>query len=144
VHRAAYGLISMMFKPGRETPGFKDAARSLRRAQPGAVRCSHSRHPRSGSGAAHSAVCGDAASSGEIRGCAFKGLPGPGLLLRCSVPAGRGHDDLLFRAALAARLNGVDRRERVAQTDNSPRRSDGEVTTTATHYLHTHVIIVCR
>jgi hypothetical protein len=42
-------------------------------------------------------------------------LPGPGRLLRWSVPAARGHDDLLVSAALTARLDRVDWRERVAR-----------------------------
>ncbi|MBL8129836.1 MAG: hypothetical protein JNM64_19525, partial [Chloroflexia bacterium] len=46
--------------------------------------------------------------------CTYEVLPGPGRLLRWSVPASRGHDDLLVSAALAARLDRLDWRERVA------------------------------
>ena len=51
----------------------------------------------------------------QLAACVFEVLPGPGRLLRWSVPAARGHDDLLVSAALTARLDGVDWRERVAR-----------------------------
>jgi hypothetical protein len=41
-------------------------------------------------------------------------LPGPGKLLRWSVPASRGHDDLLISTALTARLDELDWRDRTA------------------------------
>jgi hypothetical protein len=42
-------------------------------------------------------------------------LPGPGKLLRWSVPPGRGHDDLLVSAALTERLDTIDWRNRTAR-----------------------------
>lgn len=51
----------------------------------------------------------------ELAACEYEVLPGPGKLLRWSVPAGRGHDDLLVSAALVARLDGMDWRPRVAR-----------------------------
>lgn len=42
-------------------------------------------------------------------------VKGPGRPLRWGVPAGRGHDDLVLSAALAATLDGFDWRERVAR-----------------------------
>ncbi|MDQ2655343.1 MAG: hypothetical protein M3Z20_20110, partial [Chloroflexota bacterium] len=51
----------------------------------------------------------------QLAACTYEVLPGPGRLLRWSVPAGRGHDDLLVSAALTARLDRVDWRERVAR-----------------------------
>ncbi len=50
----------------------------------------------------------------QLAACTYEVLPGPGRLLRWSVPASRGHDDLLVSAALAARLDRLDWRERVA------------------------------
>jgi hypothetical protein len=47
--------------------------------------------------------------------CAYEVLPGPGRLLRWGVPASRGHDDLLISVALAARLDLIDWRPRVAR-----------------------------
>jgi hypothetical protein len=51
----------------------------------------------------------------QLAACTYEVLPGPGRLLRWSVPAARGHDDLLVSAALTARLDRVDWRERVAR-----------------------------
>lgn len=51
----------------------------------------------------------------QLAACTYEVLPGPARLLRWSVPAGRGHDDLLVSAALTARLNRVDWRARVAR-----------------------------
>lgn len=51
----------------------------------------------------------------QLAACTYEVLPGPGRLLRWSVPAGRGHDDLLISAALTARLDKADWRERVAR-----------------------------
>jgi hypothetical protein len=51
----------------------------------------------------------------QLAACTYEVLPGPGRLLRWSVPAGSGHDDLLVSAALTARLDRVDWRERVAR-----------------------------
>ena len=41
----------------------------------------------------------------QLAACTFEVLPGPGKLLRWSVPASRGHDDLLISTALTARLD---------------------------------------
>ncbi|MFL5759820.1 MAG: hypothetical protein ACJ789_08775 [Thermomicrobiales bacterium] len=41
-------------------------------------------------------------------------VPGPGKLLRWSVPTGHGHDDLVMSAALTAALDELDLRPRVA------------------------------
>lgn len=51
----------------------------------------------------------------QLAACTYEVLPGPGRLLRWSVPANRGHDDLLISAALTARLDKIDWRERVAR-----------------------------
>ncbi len=45
----------------------------------------------------------------------YEVLPGPGKLLRWSVPVSRGHDDLLVSSALTARLDVMDWRDRVAR-----------------------------
>jgi hypothetical protein len=42
-------------------------------------------------------------------------LPGPGTLLRWSVPPSRGHDDLLISTELTARLDEIDWRDRTAR-----------------------------
>src|SRR5215207_1893295 len=47
--------------------------------------------------------------------CAYEVLPGPGKLLRWSVPTSRGHDDLLISTALTARLDEIDWRDRMAR-----------------------------
>jgi hypothetical protein len=52
---------------------------------------------------------------GQLAACRYEVLPGPGRLLRWSVPANLGHDDLLVSAALTARLDAMDWRERVAR-----------------------------
>ena len=39
--------------------------------------------------------------------CAYEVLPGPGKLLRWSVPASRRHDDLFISTALTARLDAI-------------------------------------
>jgi hypothetical protein len=51
----------------------------------------------------------------ELAACQYEVLPGPGRVLRWSVPADRGHDDLLISAALTARLDGIDWRVRMAR-----------------------------
>jgi hypothetical protein len=51
----------------------------------------------------------------QLRATAFEVLPGPGNLLRWSVPEREGHDDLVVSAALAAVLDGRDLRRRVAR-----------------------------
>jgi hypothetical protein len=51
----------------------------------------------------------------QPRACTYEVLPGPGRLLRWSVPVGRGHDDLLISTALAARLDQLDWRRRTAR-----------------------------
>ena len=51
----------------------------------------------------------------QLAACTYEVLPGPGKLLRWSVPAGRGHDDLLISTALTARLDEIDWRDRTAR-----------------------------
>jgi hypothetical protein len=51
----------------------------------------------------------------QLRATAFEVLPGPGNLLRWSVPEREGHDDLVVSAALAAVLDRCDLRPRVAK-----------------------------
>jgi hypothetical protein len=51
----------------------------------------------------------------QLAACTYEVLPGPGKLLRWSVPANRGHDDLLISAALTARLDALDWRDRTAR-----------------------------
>lgn len=51
----------------------------------------------------------------QLAACTYEVLPGPGRLLRWSVPANRGHDDLLISTALTARLDKINWRERVAR-----------------------------
>src|SRR3954464_9150392 len=51
----------------------------------------------------------------QLAACTYEVLPGPGKLLRWSVPASRGHDNLLISAALAARLDEIDWRDRTAR-----------------------------
>jgi hypothetical protein len=51
----------------------------------------------------------------QLAACTYQVLPGPGKLLRWSVPASRGHDDLLISIALTARLNALDWRDRMAR-----------------------------
>jgi len=50
----------------------------------------------------------------ELREITYETLPGPGKLLRWSVPTARGHDDLVVSAALATVLEGLDWRPRHA------------------------------
>ena len=50
----------------------------------------------------------------QLRATTYETLAGPGKLLRWSVPMARGHDDLVVSMALAAILDGVDWRSRVA------------------------------
>ena len=51
----------------------------------------------------------------QLAACTCEVLPGPGKLLRWSVPASRGHDDLLISTALTARLDALDWRDRTAR-----------------------------
>ena len=51
----------------------------------------------------------------ELAACTFEVLPGPGELLRWSVPPSRGHDDLLISTALTARRDALDWRDRTAR-----------------------------
>jgi hypothetical protein len=51
----------------------------------------------------------------QLAACTYEVLPGPGRLLRWSVPENRGHDDLLISTALTVRLDKIDWRERVAK-----------------------------
>src|SRR5688572_10460877 len=51
----------------------------------------------------------------QLAACTYEVLPGPGKLLRWSVPASRGHDDLLISTALTARLDEFDWRDRTAR-----------------------------
>ena len=70
----------------------------------------------------------------QLAACTYEVLPGPGKLLRWSVPASRGHDDLLISAALTAPLDEIDVRERMARGSGQwcrlapaePRRSRGQ------------------
>jgi hypothetical protein len=50
----------------------------------------------------------------QLRATTYETVPGPGKLLRWSVPAARGHDDLVVSAALTAVLDDVDWRPRTA------------------------------
>jgi hypothetical protein len=50
----------------------------------------------------------------QLRATTYETLAGPGKLLRWSVPTARGHDDLVVSVALAAVLDGVDFRSRMA------------------------------
>jgi hypothetical protein len=50
----------------------------------------------------------------ELTATTYTTVPGPGKLLRWSVPAGRGHDDLVMSVALTAALDGLDLRPRMA------------------------------
>src|SRR5215207_16033 len=51
----------------------------------------------------------------QLAACTYEVFPGPGKLLRWSVPASRGHDDLLISIALTARLDEIDWRDRTAR-----------------------------
>jgi hypothetical protein len=51
----------------------------------------------------------------QLAATTYDAPPGPGKVLQWSVPAGRGHDDLVMSAALVATLDGVDWRPRVAR-----------------------------
>jgi len=57
----------------------------------------------------------------QLAACTFEVLPGPGKLLRWSVPPSRGHDDLLISTALTSRLDEIDWRDRTAR--GLPRRT---------------------
>jgi hypothetical protein len=50
----------------------------------------------------------------QLRATTYETVPSPGKLLRWSVPAARGHDDLVISAALTAALDEVDWRPRWA------------------------------
>lgn len=50
----------------------------------------------------------------QVAACTYDVAPGPGKLMRWSVPEGRGHDDLLLSAALVAALDQRDWRPRMA------------------------------
>jgi hypothetical protein len=54
----------------------------------------------------------------QLRVTGYETMPGPGRLLRWSVPPSRGHDDLVISAALAAVLDGLDLRPRKAVGSN--------------------------
>lgn len=51
----------------------------------------------------------------QLRATDFEVMPGPGNLLRWSVPAREGHDDLVISAALCAVLETLDHRPRIAR-----------------------------
>ncbi len=51
----------------------------------------------------------------QLREVTFTTSLGPGKLMQWSVPAGRGHDDLVMSAAMVVALEGVDLRERIAR-----------------------------
>jgi hypothetical protein len=56
----------------------------------------------------------------QLAACTFEVLPGPGKPLRWSVPASRGHDDLLISTALTVRLDEIDWRDRMARGHAGP------------------------
>jgi hypothetical protein len=56
----------------------------------------------------------------QLAVCTYEVLPGPGKLLRWNVPPSRGHDDLLISTALAARLDTIEWRERMARGSAGP------------------------
>jgi hypothetical protein len=56
----------------------------------------------------------------QLAACTYEVLPGPGKLLRWSVPPSRGHDDLLISTALTARLDAIDWRDRTARGHAGP------------------------
>ena len=60
----------------------------------------------------------------QLAACTYEVLPGPGKLLRWSVPASRGHDDLLISTALTARLDEIDWRDRTARGHAGPCRGE--------------------
>jgi hypothetical protein len=51
----------------------------------------------------------------QLRSIQYEVLPGPGTLMRWSAPAGRGHEDLVVSAAMAALLDQHDFRPRIAR-----------------------------
>jgi hypothetical protein len=51
---------------------------------------------------------------GQVRDCTYSVDPGPGKIMRWSVPEAKGHDDLLISAALVGALEERDWRPRVA------------------------------
>jgi hypothetical protein len=51
----------------------------------------------------------------ELAASAFEVLPGPGKLRRWSLPASRGHNDLLVSTALTAKFDAIDWRDRTAR-----------------------------
>jgi hypothetical protein len=51
----------------------------------------------------------------QLREVTFRTALGPGKLMQWSVPAGRGHDDLVMSAALVVALEGMDWRSRIAR-----------------------------
>jgi hypothetical protein len=59
----------------------------------------------------------------ELAATTYATVPGPGRLLRWSVPSGRGHDDLVMSAALVAVLDGLDFRPRLAVGRERPHPS---------------------
>jgi hypothetical protein len=56
----------------------------------------------------------------QLPACTYEVLPGPGKLLRWSVPPSRGHDDLLISTALTTRLDEIDWRPRTARGHAGP------------------------
>jgi hypothetical protein len=54
----------------------------------------------------------------QLREVTFRTSLGPGKAMQWSVPAGRGHDDLVMSAALVVALEGVDLRSRIARGSN--------------------------
>jgi len=51
----------------------------------------------------------------QMRSIQYEVMKGPGMSMRWSAPAGRGHDDLVMSAAMTALLDGHDFRPRVAR-----------------------------
>ena len=56
----------------------------------------------------------------QLRATTYEVLAGPGNLLRWSVPAREGHDDLVISAALTAELERIDPRPRIALGHDHP------------------------
>jgi hypothetical protein len=65
----------------------------------------------------------------QLAACTYEVLPGPRKLLRSSVPASRGHDDLLISTALTARLDALDWRDRTARGSGDDMSRTGRGTT---------------
>ncbi len=56
----------------------------------------------------------------QLRAIVSEVLPGPGRLLRWSVPTAAGHDDLVMSLALVSALDALDHHPRIARGQNGP------------------------